>query len=206
MFSQYVDLAQTLALYCIFPYVTAYVTLVTYGLFTVKVGGSGSSHQAFPIRCLNFLGAIIPVYLSFCLPVIFIFYTYRGVEGLTLTLANALLSCNVKWVLLLLSFFYLSLVLVLLRHSSYSQNRYSVEVSYAYIFLFLAWFFVSFSTNVLTFLLALEVVTLLLILLMCNLWLFGTSGYSGFRANDNQVSLVTSQAQYALISVVLSFV
>lgn len=206
MLSQYADFSQTMAVYCFLPYVTAYVTLATSSLFSDRVGKVTSPSSLLSPQYQNSLGLVILIYLSFLLPIFLIFYTYRGVEGSTATLTGALLACNLKWVLLLLSFFFLSLISLLLRYSSHMHSKYTIEVYYAYIFLFLAWFFVSFSVNVLTFLLALEVVTLLLILLMCNLWLFGASACSGLRTNGHQAGLVAGQAQYALISVVLSFV
>lgn len=96
MLSQYADFSQTIAVYCFLPYVTAYVTLITAGLFSDRVGRVTFPGSLLSPQYQNFLGLIIPVYLSFLLPIFLIFYTYRGVEGSTLTLANALLSCNLK--------------------------------------------------------------------------------------------------------------
>jgi hypothetical protein len=94
------------------------------------------------------------------------------------------------------------LSLLLLRATSYTP---SLEIFCAYIFIFLSWFFVSLSTNVLTFLLALEVITLLLFVLICSLGGYGNLGYAGIRTN-----LVPGRSfndsQHSLISIILSFV
>ncbi len=59
--------------------------------------------------------------------------------------------------------------------------------------------------NVLTFLLALEVITLLLFILICNLGVYGNLGYRGFK--DNLTLKASSvEMQHTLMSTILSFV
>jgi hypothetical protein len=204
--SSYADFSQVLALYCLFPYATAYLSYVAYGVYVIKGNVTDNSrHSVITCRHAS-LDFMIPLYLSFWLPVFTVFCAYRGLDCVVLTAAGTLLSCNLKWVLLLLVFFVANLTLLLLRRSTYGQSYYALEVFYSYAFLHLAWFFVSLSSSVLTFLLALEVVTLLLLLLMCNLGLFGNFGHSSPRGSLHQSALTLYQAQYSLVSVVLAFV
>lgn len=202
----YADFSQTLVLYCFFPYITAYVSYVTYGVCSVKGGDAPFVQSVAYAQRSSSLGFAIPVYFSFWLPVFLTFSILRGVEGITLTGTNALYACNLKWVQLLLSFYMLSLASLLLKQSAHGQNLYGLETFYAYIFLLLAWFFISFSSSILTFLLALEVITLLLLMLICSLGLFDNFGHSSFRGNGDSAGLSLRQAQYSLVSILLAFV
>jgi len=138
MSASYADFSQALTLYCVFPYVTAYLSYVTYGVFAVKGSAADVSRHSVITNRHNSLDFMIPLYLSFWLPVFTVFCAYRGLDCVVLTAGGALLSCNLKWVLLLLVFFAINLALLLLRRSTCNQNNYALEVFYSYAFLHLS--------------------------------------------------------------------
>lgn len=200
----YIDFSQTFCLYVFFPLVSLYFCYVVHGILTERCvyGDIGVDLQTK--KSLS-MGLTLGISLVFIIPVYFTFLLIRGVELSSLTVVSQFSNSSLKWIILLFSCFTLNLYSVSLRKLVSGVSTNSEELVYSYIFILLAWYFVSLSLNLLTFLLALEVVTLLLFLLMCNVGLYHSMGFSEIRQNWI-TSGYMERVQYSIISTLLSFI
>jgi len=202
MLCSYAELSHTLLIYFLVPCVTVYVCYVVHGVQESKLiedrvlAASSFFKKGVP------LSVHLGVYFIFFLPIFFFFLTFKGLDLMWLTAVGSLFALNQKWVICLFSLFFFSLALLLVKTTPSTP---SLEIFCTYMFIFLSWFFISLSTNVLTFLLGLEVITLLLFILFCSLAGYGNLGYAGIRSNLI-FKEAFNDAQHSLISMILSFV